>query len=162
MIAPALQHQRHRWRAICGGAVVLVLTSAGCTASVTGPSTSSASATPAGSASGTASLGSSASAAPSDAAPAELQGYWVGRVAGDQVILAFGTTGYSVQRGPESVGGRISVSGAEITFSNSTSCDGVGHYTWAVTDGRLRFTEIEPDPCGGRREILVGHSYRRP
>ena len=77
-------------------------------------------------------------------------------------MLGFGATGYSVQRGPESVGGRISVSGAEITFSNSSACDGVGHYTWAVTDGRLRFTEVELDPCGGRREILVGHSYRRP
>ena len=141
---------------------MLVLTSAGCAATVTGPSTPSELATPAEGASGTASLGSSASAAPSDAPPAELEGHWVGRVGSDQVILGFGATGYSVQRGPESAGGRISVSGVEITFSNSTACDGVGHYTWAVTDGRLRFAEIEPDPCGGRREILVGHSYRRP
>jgi len=137
---------------------MLMLASAGCAASVTGrPSAPSASAAPAGRA-----MGSSASAAPSDAAPAELEGHWVGHVESEQVILGFGATGYSVQRGPESVGGRISVSGVEITFSNSTACDGVGHYTWAVTDGRLRFAEIELDPCGGRREILVGHSYRRP
>ena len=159
MTAGKAQHQRHGWMSICAGAVMLAVTSAGCAATVTGPpSASSASATPAGSAS----LGSSASAAPSDAPPAELEGHWVGRVGSDQVILGLGATGYSVQRGPESAGGRISVSGVEITFSNSTACDGVGHYTWAVTDGRLRFAEIEPDPCGGRREILVGHSYRRP
>ena len=39
---------------------------------------------------------------------------------------------------------------------------GAGAYDWAIADGTLTFTPVEPrDPCGGRIIFLEGAAYTR-
>lgn len=77
---------------------------------------------------------------------------------GETVVLTLDGNGYHIQRGPESGGGRISVSGTTITFSGSTLCPGVGTYTWSIPEGRLRL-EIVEDPCDGRVPALARGTF---
>ena len=96
-----------------------------------------------------------------DAAPAEIAGTWRRNVRGEVVLLTLQDHGYRIQRGGDVGSGRISVDGDRITFSHSNLCDGVGVYTWAIEDDRLRLTEIEEDPCSGRPDVLLLGTFGR-
>lgn len=69
------------------------------------------------------------------------------------MFLTLQGNGYTVQTTGGMGAGRIDVEGDRITFSNSNRCpDGVGTYTWSIEeDGRLRFTPVGKDTCGGMR-----------
>jgi hypothetical protein len=95
-----------------------------------------------------------------DAAPPELAGRWRRSVGGVLHILHLRNNGYSVQVTGDSGAGRISVEADRIRFSHSNRCDGIGLYTWSIEDGRLRFTEVEPDPCG-RADFLPRGTWGR-
>ncbi|MEO5704579.1 MAG: hypothetical protein ABIR64_06290 [Candidatus Limnocylindrales bacterium] len=95
-------------------------------------------------------------APPADAAPAELQGRWKTLIApNDPASLIIGETSYQITRG-DSGGGRISVQGDTIVFSDSRLCvGGVGTYTWAIDDGVLTFTPVgRLDTCP-RVDVLL-------
>jgi hypothetical protein len=95
-----------------------------------------------------------------DAAPPELAGRWRRNVQGETVILTLDGNGYHIQRGPEAGAGRISVTGDTIEFSGSNICPGVGTYTWAIVEGRLRL-EIVDEPCTGRSPALARGTFGR-
>jgi hypothetical protein len=92
---------------------------------------------------------SAAASSPAATAPPELTGSWRRSINGVGYVLTMTGAGYTVQTPGDSGAGRISVEGDRIEFSHSNRCpDGIGLYTWSIEEGRLRFTEIEPDPCG--------------
>jgi hypothetical protein len=95
----------------------------------------------------------SATPAP-DAAPPDLAGTWRRNLAGVEILLTFQDTGYLIRRGGNMGSGTISVDGHQIVFSGSALCDGIGTYTWAIDEGRLRLTEVE-EPCTGRSDALL-------
>jgi hypothetical protein len=66
---------------------------------------------------------------------------------------------YGITRGAGGATGKIAVAGDQITFYASTICDGTGLYSWSISEGKLTFVSVEPDPCGGRAEVLDGISY---
>jgi hypothetical protein len=135
-------------------AIVAVLVLAGCATDVAGSPASSPSASPAAEATTTEQPSPSIAA---DAAPPELAGSWRRSIGGESYILGLAGNGYSVQVAGGSGAGRISVEGDRIQFSRSNRCpDGIGLYTWSIEDGRLRFTEVEPDPCGRADFLPLG------
>lgn len=71
---------------------------------------------------------------------------------------------YIVNRGPNTVPGKISVDGDQIRFfgTERIHCDGEGVYKWSIEDETLTFTALEPlDPCSNRRQVLDGVSFTR-
>jgi hypothetical protein len=99
---------------------------------------------------------------PEGAAPTELQGDWVATLAnGDIAMLEIGSTFYRIELEFGKAGGHLEVAGETITLAANEQCAGVGEYTWSITDGSLTLTLVNDDPCGGRRDVLVGRSFTR-
>lgn len=107
------------------------------------------------------SLEASPSSAPDDQAPEELQGTWQATIStGERVILEFRASGYTVNRAGAVGSGSISVDGDTITFSSARCELGTGSYQWAIEDGTLTFTPLEPrDPCDNRIIFLEDADY---
>ena len=94
-------------------------------------------------------------------APTELVGVWTTTVIGEAVTLVIEPGTYRILRGGQSGSGLIDVVDDEITFHASSLCSGSGNYIWTVDGGRLTFTAIETDPCGGRATVLVDVIYEQ-
>ena len=100
-------------------------------------------------------------------APPELVGTWRtvievrsgAQTLSPDVELRLQETRYGITRGAGAHPGKISVGGDRITFYASDICDGTGIYRWSLADGKLTFRSVEPDPCGGRADVLDGISY---
>lgn len=98
---------------------------------------------------------------PEGVVPAELQGDWVTTVgAGETAELQIGGSFYRIKRESAQGGGHLEVDGDTMTFFPNEACDGVGEYTWSITDGSLTMTMINDDPCG-RKDVLVGNVFTR-
>ena len=97
---------------------------------------------------------------PQGAAPQELEGVWL-RDEGNQGVtrLVLRGNSYSFPQAPE--GGRISVDGDLIEFSNGTYCDFVGTYRWSIQGETLTFTPVEPDQCLPRQGMLIFGPFTR-
>ena len=161
-----MRRGRRAGEAITGLAISMLL--GACTAApVATPTFPPSAAQPSAATTDATSLQSSVpSATPSTAegiAPPELAGTWRRIVLGEEVILTLGGTGYNIQRAGNIGSGSIEVDGTHVRFSGSTLCDGIGGYTWAIEDGRLRLTEIEAeaDPCSGRTDVLLRGTFGR-
>ena len=156
-------------------AIIVLLMAVGCAGPETGPTTTTTQApvtseavttTATTAAAPLATLAPSTTSAP-DAWPPEFSGTWrVDLATGDEVMdrvsLRLSGNGYTINRGPNSGGGSVSVEGDTITFSNSALCSGIGSYKWVIEGDSLTFTDTEAvDPCGGRREVLNGITYSR-
>lgn len=100
-------------------------------------------------------------------APSELIGTWHTVLGGPQgaqglspnVELRIHETRYGISRGPEGAAGKLSVEGDRISFYDGDICVGTGTYNWSIAGGELSFVSVEPDPCGGRADVLDGITY---
>lgn len=96
-------------------------------------------------------------ASPEATAPPELAGRWRRSAHGETVYLTLLGNSYGLQVGSASGGGSIAVDGDRIEFFGSNRCDaGSGSYTWAIEDGRVKFTEVGEDPCGRADYLPLG------
>ncbi len=94
-------------------------------------------------------------------APTELVGVWTTTVIGEAVSLVIEPGTYRILRGGQSGSGLIDVVDDEITFHSSSLCSGSGSYIWTVDGGRLTFTAVDTDPCGGRASVLLDVIYEQ-
>ncbi len=74
------------------------------------------------------------------------------------VTLILEARNYTITRGQNQAYGAAGVLGNQIEFSQSTACNGIGVYTWTLTDNSLRFIRIS-EACPGRGEVLNGATY---
>jgi hypothetical protein len=88
-------------------------------------------------------------------APAELRGQWLPPDGSGRIfIMANSWTSGDAY-------GEFVVRGDEIDFYNGKYCGirlpgGVGRYRWSVSDGLLRFTPLDADPCSDRPTMFAG------
>jgi hypothetical protein len=112
--------------------------------------------------------------------PAELLGVWylpasaVSPVAECPTPLTYQTcnlrltlaaTSYSFAGTRPPGPGDLRVNGTEIDFFNATQCEltgaqGLGSYTWTLTNGSLHLAPLNSDPCG-RTQYLSNRTFFR-
>ena len=113
--------------------------------------------------------------------PAQLLGDWflppatvtavMGNPACNSLKLTLAATTYHLTHASDpacgtSSSGDVVVNGTEIDFFSADVCglklpDGVGRYTWALSDGVLQFTALGADPCPRGTAWLANRSYYR-
>ena len=103
------------------------------------------------------------SATPQPTAPPDLQGSWQATIStGEDVTLTLSPYGYTVRRSGATGTGSIDVDGDRVVFRSPICELGSGAYQWAIDDGALAFTPLEPrDPCAGRIIFLEDAVYTR-